>query len=57
MVVDVDNMCIAMNREENPDTKKPYSCLLKVKTSLKLTMSTKFAHVLSTALKAMYFNT
>lgn len=30
MVVDVDNMCIAMNREENMDTKKPYSYLLKV---------------------------
>lgn len=30
MVVDVDNMYIAMNREENPDTKKPYSYLFKV---------------------------
>lgn len=30
MVVDVDNMCNTMNREENLDTKKPYSYLLKV---------------------------
>lgn len=35
MVVDVDNMYIAMNREENLDTKKPYTYLLKVIVSLK----------------------
>lgn len=30
MVVDFDNMRIAMNREENLETRKPYSYLLKV---------------------------
>lgn len=35
MVVDFDNMRIAMNREENLDTRKPYSYLLKVANVLK----------------------
>lgn len=30
MVVDVDNVYVAMTREENPDTKKLYSYLFRV---------------------------
>lgn len=30
MLVDLENMYIAMNREQNPDTKKVYSHLSKV---------------------------
>lgn len=40
MVVDFDNMRIAMNREENLDTKKPYSYLLKV--NYKTILQTKY---------------